>query len=377
MTFQKNSGAARRFSWVMKLANGLQKLPRKLIPPPFRILEISSAFWQSRALYVAARLDVATVLADEEMSVAEISMQVSAQPDALYRLLRMLAALDVFEEISPRFFKNNKLSSPLRRDHPACIRDMVLMHNSEEMSRPWFEQLENGVRNAQVPFDLTFHEELFSYMDRHAEFDALFSRAMDSVDALTGESFATEFDWGQFDRIIDLGGAKGSKSITILKHHPHLKAVVVDREQVIADAKNHWLGRKDPSLLARVAFDVGDVLGAIPKANDEKDVYMLSAVLHAFDDDTCITILRNVGAHCAKTGARIVVFELVVATFKADVLSTTFDLQMFIGCRGRERTLKEWIGLFERSGLILEEQVHLCSFGTMLVLQSASSSQQG
>ena len=48
---------------------------------------------------------------------------------------------------------------------------------------------------------------------------------MDSVEALTGDSFATDFDWARFDRIIDIGGSKGSKSVAILKRHPHLKAL--------------------------------------------------------------------------------------------------------------------------------------------------------
>ena len=246
------------------------------------------------------------------------------------------------------------------------------MHNSEEMSRPWYEQLENGIRSGGVPFERVFNQGLFTYMDDHGEFDALFSRAMDRVESLTGDSFATEFDWGRFNRVIDIGGSKGRKSIAILKRHPHLKSLVVDREQVISDAQYYWIGREDPGLLARLSFEVGDVLNFVPMPLNDKDIVLLSAILHGFDDDTCVKILQNLSSACAETGARIALFELVVAEKKADLVSTTFDLQMFVGTRGRERTSAEWTNLFKRSGLMLEEQVSLCSFGKILVLKSGN-----
>jgi len=372
MTFQKNTGAVRRFSRAMKFANWLQELPAKLTPPPFRLMQIGSAFWQSRALYVSARLDIATVLGNESLSIQDIADRVSAQPDAVFRLMRMLASLGVFEEVSPRAFKNNKVSHHLRQDHPKSVREMVLMHNSEEMSRPWYEQLENGIRSGGVPFERVFNQGLFTYMDDHGEFDALFSRAMDRVESLTGDSFATEFDWGRFNRVIDIGGSKGRKSIAILKRHPHLKSLVVDREPVISDAQYYWIGREDPGLLARLSFEVGDVLNFVPMPLNDKDIVLLSAILHGFDDDTCVKILQNLSSACAETGARIALFELVVAEKKADLVSTTFDLQMFVGTRGRERTSAEWTNLFKRSGLMLEEQVSLCSFGKILVLKSGN-----
>ena len=82
---------------------------------------------------------------------------------------------------------------------------------------------------------------------------------MDSVEALTGDSFATDFDWARFDRIIDIGGSKGSKAIVILKRHPHLKALVVDRAQVIEGAAHYWEQREEQALLDRMDFEAGDI----------------------------------------------------------------------------------------------------------------------
>ncbi len=368
MALQKNAGAVRRFAKMLKFSSWLQDIPNKVTPPPFRLIQISSAFWQSRALYVAARLDIASILGDALLPAEEIAARASAYPDATYRLLRMLAAMGIFEQTSPRRFRNNKLSSFLRTDNPQNVRAMILMHNSEVMSRPWYEQLERGVREGAVPFELAHGEALFDYMDSHPEFDALFSQAMDSVEALTGDSFATDFDWGQFDRVIDVGGSRGSKSVSILERHPHLNALVVDRAQVIEGAGDYWKGREDAAVLARLHFQVGDAMEAVPAATSGKDIYLLSAVLHGFDDNSAVKVLRNLATAIGDTGARIALLELVMPETGADVAGASFDMQMFMGTRGRERTQHEWQHLFERSGLRLEEEVSLRTFGKILVL---------
>jgi len=372
MTFQKNAGSVRRFAKAMKFATWLQNLPNKLTPPPFRLMQISSAFWQSRALYVAARLDIATTVGDQPLGATDIAQRVSAQPDAIHRLLRMLAAMGVFVETAPGEFRNNKLSNHLRTDHPRNIRAMILMHNDPAMSVPWFEQLESGVRTGQPPFELAHGAELYDWMNQHAEFDALFAQAMDSVEALVGDSFATDFDWGRFQRIIDVGGSKGAKSLAILKRHPHLTALVVDRPQVIEDARRHWADSDLPEL-ARMRFQEGDMLDVLPPSTGSQDIYLLSTVLHGFDNTTCIRALSNLASVCRGTGARIALLEMVLPEQGADLPSASFDMQMFMGTRGRERTLKEWQGLFGPSGLALEEVVGLHTFGNILVLSEADT----
>jgi hypothetical protein len=367
MSYQLNAGAVRRFAKAMKFGAWLQAIPNKLTPPPFRLMQIGSAFWQSRALYVAARLDIATMLGDEELDADVIATRVTSNTDAIGRLLRLLSAIGVFEENAPHVFRNNKISAFLRTDNPKNVRAMILMHNSDAMSRPWYEHLEQGVREGVPPFRLSHGEDLFDYLDHHPDVDSLFSEAMDSVEALIGDSFATDFDWGRFERIIDVGGSRGAKSLAILKRHPKLTALVVDRPQVIAEAKHYW-STHSTSGIDRLGFQTGDAFTTIPSAQGEKDIYLLSAILHGFDDETCTTVLRNVANACGQTGARIALLEMVLPEVGADVAGASFDMQMFMGSRGRERTLREWTAVFDDSGMALEEVVGLQSFGNILVL---------
>ena len=373
MSLQRQALRARAFQWATRLSNRLQRLPDRLAPPPFRLMQIGSAFWQSRVLHVAARLDLATTLADDRLTPVDLAARLQVDQDALARLLRMLAAMGIFEIDPDGRVANNALSQPLRTDSPVCVRNMVLMHNSPQMSRPWFEALEQGVRGGQVPFAICHGQEMYAYMDEHADFDALFSRAMDEVESLGGDSFTSAFDWRAFDRVIDIGGSRGAKSTAILRRHPTLRALVVDRAQVVAQARAWWSAQGDPDCRERIEFIEGNVLtGPLPTATGARDAYLLSAVLHGFDDASCIDALKQVERAIGSTGASIVLLELVMPDRDADLTSASFDMQMFMGTRGRERTLQEWQAVFNLSGLVLAEVVRLASFGRMLVLGKAS-----
>ena len=174
--------------------------------------------------------------------------------------------------------------------------------------------------------------------------------------------------WDRFDRVIDVGGAHGAKAVAILKRHPHMRAVVVDREAIIDDASRHWAGRDGAECLARIDFLAGDVLRSVPTGKDSRDIYLLSAVLHGFGDDACVKALSTVAAAARPVGAAIVLLEMVFPAFRADMTATAMDMQMLMATRGRERTEKEWRRLFDSAGVGLVETVGLTSIGQLLVL---------
>jgi len=370
MSYQKNKLSVWLFSILLKLSGWLQSIPNKLTPAPFRLLQLGSAFWQSRILNIAASLDVATLLANKTLSSNQIASQLATQPDATYRMLLFLSAMGIFEHTENKSFKNNKFSNFLREDNPNNIKSMVLMHNSRELSQPWYEQLEQGIKTGIAPFKLSHEQELFQYIENNTDFNALFSKAMDSVEALAGSSFVTDFNWGRFKRVIDIGGSKGSKSLSIIKHYPQLKALVIDKPKVIEQARHYWQDIEQKTILDRMSFSEGDVLESVPVAINEEDIYFLSAVLHTFSDQDCIRALSNIAIAIGKTNAHLAIFEIVMSASKPDIASTSFDMQMFMASQGRERSLIEWTLLFEKSGLELEELINLRTFGKILLLRS-------
>lgn len=368
-TLQRHGFKVSLYQRALRFANALASLPNKLVPPPFRLIQIGSAYWQSRALYVAADIGLADVIGDNEVKSDDIARQLGLHADYLYRLLRMLASIGVFEECGERCFRNNKMSHCLRGDHAQSVRAMVLMHNSPEMSRPWFEKLGAAMHSGEVPFVQSHGESLFEYLDHHPKFDNLFKDAMESVEDITGSDYLDDFAWDHFDRVIDVGGSNGSKTFAILKRYPHLQAVVYDRPQVIQNAVEDWRSKVDADLLSRVTFVGGDMLVTIPAARSARDIYLFVAIFHGMSDDQAASILANLRTACGVFRPTIAIIDCIAEARHIDPTVASFDMQMLIGTRGRERTKTEWRAVFERGGFVLQEIVALRTFAKLLVIR--------
>lgn len=366
-SFQTSRFKVRFYQQALKLAHKIQTLPAKLTPLPFRLLQMSSAFWQSRTLYVATRLQIAETLADNTLTTQNLAKQLNLHEDHLYRLLRMLAAFGVFQETTARSFKNSAASHYLRADHPQSIRAMILLHNSPEMSAPWFEVLEDSLRTGNIPFKQQHGADLFAYMDTHPDFDQLFSNAMSSVEHLTGNTFLQDFNWGAFNRLIDIGGSTGHKTLSILQAHPQLTALVFDRTQVISQAA--WQGRFPADVVARMHLQSGDMFANLPAAANDQDLYLFLAIFHCFSDAQSKQILANLKLACGEHKPWVLIGDAVAAETNIDSTIASFDMQMLMGTQGRERTLSEWKSLFVGSGFSLVEVVASRSFARFLLLR--------
>ncbi len=357
------------FSKLLRFAAALQNIPAKVTPPPFRLMQIGSLFWQSRALYVATKLGLADVLGDAEKSTTDIAVALHLHEGHLYRLMRMLGAMAIFEETAPRTFRNSKTSAYLREDNPKNVRAMVLMHNSPEMTNPWIDFLEEGVRDGGVPFAKANGIDLFAYMDQNKGFDTLFSRAMDAVENLTGDAYLKDFNWGAFDRIVDVGGSKGSKAISILKSNKHLRAVVFDRPQIIETARDYWHGRLPDSVQARLEFSPGDMFEGVPAAESAKDIYLCFAIFHGLSDTESLQLLKNLKAAIGREKACVLIGDAVAEETNIDSTIASFDMQMLIGTKGRERTASEWRRLIDEAGFVLVEIVDVRTFAKFIVIK--------
>lgn len=357
------------FQKLMRVAAAIQSIPAKITPAPVRLIQMGSLFWQSRALYVAARLGIADALGDQRKEVAQLAAELHLDEDHLFRLLRMLASLGVFSRVAARTFGNNRVSHYLRRDYPGSVRAMILMHNSPEMTAPWLEPLEESIRDGGVPFAKVHGSELFDFMDSHKEFDLLFGSAMDSVEGLTGTAYLDDIDWGAFDRLIDVGGSKGSKVAAILKKHPQMEAIVFDRPQIIEAARQQWEAAVGEAEGSRVTFEGGDMFERIPPARSERDIYLFFAIFHGFSDQEAVQVLNRLRAAMGDHRAHAVIVEMVLPETAPDPAGTAFDMQMLVNTRGRERTAGDWEQLMNRGGFVIEEIVAARTFPRFIVIR--------
>jgi hypothetical protein len=151
-------------------------------------------------------------------------------------------------------------------------------------------------------------------------------------------------------RVVDVGGGQGVLLQRVLEAHPHLYGVVFDRPGVTEAARTRLA---EAGLSRRCEVVGGDFFAGVPAGGD---AYVLSWILHDWDDEAAARILRNCRAAMSDDG-RLLVLELVLSPpnephppTAADRLARTLDLEMLAVVGGRERTEAEFRALFGRAG---------------------------
>jgi hypothetical protein len=369
------------FHKLMSFLHNLETKLRQAAPPPFQVLRIGSAYWQSHALATAARLDLADHLGvDEELSASDLATRAgSLHAENLSRLLRFLAGLGVFEEVKFNTFRHTPASAVLRKDHPNCIKSMLLFHNHSlnyQAFGAMEETIKTGINGLQVQ---GLGKDVFSVMESDSDYQQLFSNGMRAVDPFSVPVLVSDYDYSSVKRIIDVGGATGTKSRAILAAHPHIQHVVVaDLLHVVETAKTTT--QKQQVGDSKVSYAACDLLGDrndLPTAKSsaqQHDLYLMVAVLHGLDDANAVKALRTVrGAIGNALDTRVLVVDMVVAAAASpnELTGPSFDFMMMATSQGKERTLGQFQDLFEEAGFRFVRRVPARTIGGFLELAPA------
>ncbi|MFE0020346.1 methyltransferase [Amycolatopsis sp. NPDC059021] len=297
----------------------------------------------AQLIHVIAELGVADALGAGPLPVDDLAKRVGANPDGLYRALRTLATVGIFTETASRTFALTPPAAALRQDAPNSVRAIARMRGGREHWQTWTE-LGHSIRTGRSAFRHVHGTDLWSYLADHPETAETFDSAMgdnaQQVHAVTAEAY----DFSSVKRVVDVGGGHGYLVAGLLKKHPELTAVVFDQEhtahgagQVLADA-----GVRD-----RAEVVAGDFFASVPPGGD---VYVLSRILHDWDDSSARRILGNVRA-ALTPGAEVIVVDAVVPEGDRPHPAKMADIIMLALNEGRERTEAEFAALFETAGL--------------------------
>jgi hypothetical protein len=315
-------------------------------PAERTVMGIARSYQLSQALYVAAKLGVADVLAAEPLAAESIAGTVGARPSPLRRVLRALVAADVFCELEDGRFATNEAASTLRAGAPGGVRDVVI-NFGEEMYRS-FGELLHTVRTGETAFDSVYGAPLFEYYAAHPETEASAAARMLARTLPVAREFATCDVLDGARTVIDVGGGTGTLLAEVLRHRADLAGVLLERPGML-ELANHYLAVQ--GVADRCELVEGDFFSSVPAGGD---VYVLKSVLHDWDDDRCVAILRNCRA-AMDDASRLVIVELVLPehmTPSAPTLSAALlDLIMLAYAGGRERTEAEFTRLFDQAGL--------------------------
>lgn len=299
-----------------------------------RVQEVMVGFLGTQALYAAARLQIADLLAQGPRTSDQLAAAVRADPGMLNRILHFLAGAGIFEADGDGQFKLNAAGEHLRTGAEGSMRELVLVFG-EEFYRA-AGNIPAAVGTGQDAFRLTFGRGLFEYLGEHPERARTFDRAM-AAGTIFFASVPEVWDFSAYRTVVDVGGGTGAMLAAVLSRNPGLRGILFECESV---AKAALRSLRAHGIEDRCEVVTGDFFEALVPA----DVCILSRILHDWTDQQCLTILQNCRAAINPQGRVLIVERLLPSP-----LAMTSDLTMLAVTGGRERTREEFRRLLART----------------------------
>jgi hypothetical protein len=319
---------------------------RPPIPLPFQVSRLATSYWVPQAIHAAAALGVADALAGGPRRSADIARAVGADPDALARLLRALVVLGLCTVGDDGAFALTPLGECLRSDTRDSVRAWVLLIGGERCWASWGRLAECVRAGRSVP--ALEGRDTWVERDDDPAASALFNQAMVQLTRHLAGAIAASYDFGGFRTIVDVGGGWGALLPPILKANPGLRGVVFDLPRCEDGARA--LAAKT-GVADRCTFVGGDLFqDRLPAA----DAYLVKSVIHDWDDERSVAILRNIAVAMHRESVLLVIEPIVPdrpGTSPLDSMLAFSDLNMLVVTGGRERTEAEFRTLIERAGL--------------------------
>jgi DNA-binding Lrp family transcriptional regulator len=304
------------------------------LSPETRLWNIERGAIATKALGIVADLGIADSLADGPRPVADIAAEVGADADVLRRIMRALASDGVFVEEGAGVFRNNDASKLLRRGHG------------------WqeFAHLFAGVFYAAVDtldpttseptFARHFGTDFWSWLNDNPDERARFDRAMEGGGKEGLAERLAALEWRDGETVVDVGGGNGALLRALLARRPQPRGIVFDLPET---------ERNEASFGDNLSFVAGSFFERVPAG----DAYVLSAILHDWDDERATAILTSIRA-AARPDARLLVLESVIQPGNDPYGAKWLDLLMLV-LGGRERDEDDWRSLLEGAGFRIEQ----------------------
>lgn len=308
------------------------------------MLNMVQVFWVSRAVYAAAKLGIADLLRDEPKNCADLAQSTGTHAPSLYRLMRALASVGVFEENEQGCFGLTPVGATLRTDIAGSLRYFAIEELGENHYPAW-EKVLYSIKTGGIAFDHVYGESKWQYMTDHPDEAKIFDAAMSSFSSVVAAAVVDAYDFSSSATVVDMGGGDGTMLAAILKGHPSLRGVLADLPHVAEGA----LGRfKKEGLADRSQIAPGSFFESAPAG----DTYVLKFIIHDWDDQQSVAILKNCRGAMAANG-RVLLVEAVIYPGPATAFSKCLDLNMLVMTGGRERTEAEYRALLDAAGLPL------------------------
>jgi hypothetical protein len=306
---------------------------------------MTGGLYRTQMLYVVARLGIADRVADGPRTAAELADETGADADALFRVLRAVASLGVLTQDERDRFGPTPASELLRPGRKGSLHARLTLYGEPWWWAPAGRLLETVMTGAPA-FDRVHGAALFDWLAAHPDASETFDAHMTAMTDGEAVGVVSLDAWPDSGTAVDVGGGRGTLLVALLRARPGLRGVLFDLPHVAGRA-HAWLAAAGVS--ERCGVVAGDFFDAVPAG---ADLYLLKDILHDWDDERAVAILRTVRAAIAETG-RLAVIERVIPAADTPAPGKLVDVTMLLVTGGRERTRDEYESLLAAGGFAL------------------------
>ena len=330
---------------LLALRKALIRAADAVVPPQLAVFDRVAATAGSHLVTELARLGVSDLVEERPLTASEIAAKTHTDPGAMLRAMRGAVSMGFFRRDEQGRYSNNRMSRVLRTQGTYSVRSFAEYFGSPSNRQAWCDFPET-LRTGKNAFERVHGKSVWDWFDEHPDERETFANTMMTMTFADAPGIAATYPFAEIRRLCDVGGGRGTLLSEILVRHPHLRAVLCDNAGVLESARELLAAR---GVLDRVELVPGSFFDAVPKGCD---AYVMKNILHDWDDERCIAILKNCRS-VMEEGARLLVIDAIVEETTEDYGALADLHMMVVCCDGRERGRADFEELFAASGFRL------------------------
>lgn len=320
-------------------------MEKQSVKPEFtlKMFEVLGGVWIAGCVKTAAELNIADYLAESKQTISSLAEKTGSDSKSLYRMMRALSGVGIFEELEDKTFALNDFGAALQTDVPGTAKNFVLAILGEHF--PAYMELTYNAKTGKIPFEHVHGVGVWEYYKRNPEAGVNFGKGMTGMSGMELEGIMNTYDFSPYKTIVDIGGGNGTMMYTILNAYPQSSGIIFDEANVIEVTASVI----PENLKDRCSVSIGSFFDKVPVG---ADLYTMKWIMHDWSDQECIEILK-VCYNAMPNGGKLLIIDAVIPDDSRNKphVAKILDIVMLSCLTGRERTLSEFKTLIEEAGL--------------------------